>query len=489
MFDFWTIFLAVVVGILYIWWKNTTRDAVLPPGPPTVPFLGNLLSVNPETVLDTFQEYRRKYGEVFSLITGSKTLVVISGYDTLREIFIKHGDVTSERPDIFITREVGKFKGVATSSGALWKEHRTFSLNTLREFGFGKRSLETRIIEEIEVFVQEIQSKKGEPFNIHSLINVCISNIMCSITFGKRYDHDDKKFLSLLNSINQNLSNENVMFVATVLPFIRYIPGDPFRIKKVLRNVDKVENHLRQLVEEHEQIYDENNLRDYVDVFLKKMKSERNNPNTTFDEDQLLKIVGELFVAGTETTSTAIRWFCLFMIRHPEVQEKMRNEINDVIGTSRFPSLEDKQNLPYCEAVIHETLRIGTIAPLSVPHGLASDLKFNGFTIPKDALLIPNLYSVFFDEKIFPDPYDFKPERFLDEKGNLKNTDKVLAFSLGRRVCLGEALARMELFLFVTSLIQRFILEAGDIKNIPSEKGTMGITYAPKDFVLKAVPT
>lgn len=173
--------------------------------------------------------------------------------------------------------------GVATSSGALWKEHRTFSLNTLREFGFGKRSLESRIIEEIEVFVQEIQSKKGEPFNIHSLINVCISNIMCSITFGKRYDHDDKKFLSLLNSINQNLSNENVMFVATVLPFIRYIPGDPFRIKKVLRNVDKVENHLRQLVEEHEQIYDENNLRDYVDVFLKKMKSERNNPNTTFD--------------------------------------------------------------------------------------------------------------------------------------------------------------------------------------------------------------
>lgn len=173
--------------------------------------------------------------------------------------------------------------GVATSTGALWKEHRTFSLNTLREFGFGKRSLESRIIEEIEVFVQEIQSKKGEPFNIHYLINVCISNIMCSITFGKRYDHDDKKFLSLLDAINQNLSNENVMFVATVLPFVRYIPGDPFRIKNVLRNVDVVENHLRQLVEEHEQIYDENNLRDYIDVFLKKMKSERDNPNTTFD--------------------------------------------------------------------------------------------------------------------------------------------------------------------------------------------------------------
>lgn len=86
------------------------------------------------------------------------------------------------------------------------------------------------------------------------------------------------------------------MFVATVLPFIRYIPGDPFRIKKVLRNVDKVENHLRQLVEEHEQIYDENNLRDYVDVFLKKMKSERNNPNTTFDGMRRINLTGHCWM-------------------------------------------------------------------------------------------------------------------------------------------------------------------------------------------------
>lgn len=105
--------LVVLVVVLYFWWKKTTRDASLPPGPTTVPFLGNLLSVNPETMLDKFQEYRKKYGDVFSLVTGSKTIVVVSGYDTLREIFIKHGDVSSARPDIFITREVGKFKGTS----------------------------------------------------------------------------------------------------------------------------------------------------------------------------------------------------------------------------------------------------------------------------------------------------------------------------------------------------------------------------------------
>ena len=110
----------------------------------------------------------------------------------------------------------------------------------------------------------------------------------------------------------------------------------------------------------------------------------------------------------------------------------MRKEINDVIGISRFPSLEDKPKLPYCEAVMHETLRVGAIAPISVPHGLTSDFEYKGFNIPKDALLIPNLYSVYFDGTIFPDPHTFKPERFLNEEGNLQNTEKVLAFSLGK---------------------------------------------------------
>nr|XP_022312398.1 cytochrome P450 2C8-like isoform X2 [Crassostrea virginica] len=480
MVDFWTVSLAFVVVVLYIWWKNTTRDATLPPGPPTVPFLGNLLSVSPETMLDKFQEYRKKYGDVFSLITGSRILVVINGYETLREIFIKHGDKTSERPDHFLTRDVGQFKGT------LWKEHRTFTINALREFGFGKRSLESRIIEEIEVFVEEIQNKKGEPSNIHSLINVCISNIICSINFGQRYHHDDEKFRTLLDAVNRNLSNENVMFLATILPFVKYIPGDPCRIKKVLENQRLVEEHLRQLVKEHKETYDENTPRDFIDVFLKKMIAEKNNPSATFDDDQLLKIIVELFVAGTETASTALRWFSLFMIRHPDVQDKMRKEINDIVGTSRFPNMEDKPKLPYCEAVIHETLRVGAIVPLSIPHGLTNALDYKGFTIPKEAILVPNLHSVLFDEAIFPDPHSFKPERFLDKEGTLQNTEKVLIFSLGRRVCLGEALARMEVFLFASSLIQRFRLLPGD-ETIPEEKGVTGVTYAPRDFFLRAV--
>jgi cytochrome P450 len=142
--------------------------------------------------------------------------------------------------------------------------------------------------------------------------------------------------------------------------------------------------------------------------------------------------VRDLFVAGTETTSTALRWFAVFMIRNPEVQNKMRKEISDVIGNSRYPSMNDKPNLPYTDAVLYEVLRIGCIVPLSLPHGLTTDLKYKDFVIPKDAILIPNLHSILFDSDIFENPMDFLPERFLDADGKLKNTDKVLAFSMGK---------------------------------------------------------
>jgi cytochrome P450 len=122
------------------------------------------------------------------------------------------------------------------------------------------------------------------------------------------------------------------------------------------------------------------------------------------------------------------------MIRNMNVQDNMRKEINNAIGSTRFPSMEDKPNLPYCQAVIQEVLRKGTVLPLALFHGLTADLKCKGFIIPKDAVLIPNLHSASFDEDIFPDPQDFRPERFLDEKGNLQITDKVLALSLGKQI-------------------------------------------------------
>ena len=139
----------------------------------------------------------------------------------------------------------------------------------------------------------------------------------------------------------------------------------------------------------------------------------------------------DLFVAGTETTSTALKWFIVFMLNKPDIQQRMRKEILDVVGDCRFPSYSDRGNMPYCDAVIHETLRVGNIAPLSLPHGLTRDLEFRGYVIPKHALIVPSLDSILTDPEVFEEPFEFNPERFLND-GVLSGTEKVHAFGVGK---------------------------------------------------------
>lgn len=153
-------------------------------------------------------------------------------------------------------------------------------------------------MEEVEVLMKAIGEKHGQPFSIRGLLTLCVSNIMCSINFGQRYEHTDEFFMLLLEKINENLSNTNIMFVATIFPFLKHIPFDPFGLKRNLRNADDVEKHLLLLIKEHEDTYDEKHLRDFVDVYLKRMKSEGGNPNSTFDRKFVSTIcmIGVFFV-------------------------------------------------------------------------------------------------------------------------------------------------------------------------------------------------
>jgi cytochrome P450 len=149
--------------------------------------------------------------------------------------------------------------------------------------------------------------------------------------------------------------------------------------------------------------------------------------------EQLLSTMGDLFGAGTETSTSAFRWAVVYLINNIDVQRKMRKEIDDVVGFGRLPSMSDKPNLPYCEAVVQETLRLGNVVPFSLPHHVSEDINFNGYIIPKNAVLLPSLDSVAFDEHLFPDCSTFKPERFIDENGKLCGQEKILSFSLGMK--------------------------------------------------------
>ncbi|XP_058402020.1 vitamin D 25-hydroxylase isoform X2 [Diceros bicornis minor] len=202
-------------------------------------------------------------------------------------------------------------------------------------------------------------------------------------------------------------------------------------------------------------------------------------------KENLIFSVGELIIAGTETTTNVLRWAILFMALYPNIQGQVQKEIDLIMGPSGKPSWEDKCKMPYTEAVLHEVLRFCNIVPLGIFHATSEDAVVRGYYIPKGTTVITNLYSVHFDERYWRDPEIFYPERFLDSSGCFAKKEALIPFSLGRRHCLGEQLARMEMFLFFTALLQRFHLHFPH-ELVPNLKPKLGMTLQPQPYLLCA---
>ncbi|OWF45795.1 cytochrome P450 2C23-like [Mizuhopecten yessoensis] len=475
-----------ILGLLFLL-KLVYTPRNSPPGPIGYPVLGNVPLLLSGNKTATFRKLRREYGDVVGLRLGCTNTVVVNGYDTLKEAFVKHGDVLSDRPNDIVFRHLSDYgKGIVGSTGDFWKHTRTFSLGALREFGFGKRSLESKIQEEVSVFLDIVADKNGEPFFLGAIAQISISNIICSIAFGERYDHDDKEFKNLLHMLDKAFFLTAKATIVNFFPFLRFLPGDMTYFKAMKTNLGNIRAYLQKQIDQHRDTFDEENIRDFIDAFLKEELSQ--GTSEVLHDENLKVVLGNLYIAGTETTATTIKWAILFLIHNPEVQTKVRQEIENVIGCSRIPSMNDKPEMVYTEAFIHETLRMGNIAPLALQHAVKHDCTLKGYTLRKGDVLLPNLDSVMFDESLFEDPHTFYPDRFIGDDGKLNGTERhVLAFSLGRRVCFGESLARMELFLFLTTLIQRFNLLPEDEQNLPTLEPIVTITNSPQNYKFKAV--
>ncbi|KAK3083971.1 hypothetical protein FSP39_006100 [Pinctada imbricata] len=477
--------LCVIMTILVWLWKQTRRAADWPQGPPTIPFIGNA-NINFGDILTEFRKFRLQYGDIYSLVIGSKTVIVVNGLDTLKEMFIQHGDVVSQRADTIVTSNIAKYKGLLNSSGSLWKEHRSFVLSKLKEFGLGKRMMEEKILKEVAVLLQSISSTGGITIDISPLLRTSVSNVICSVVFGRRFEHDDERFNKIMNSISQATEHKTIYGILTLFPFLRFIHGDPLKYDQMMKQVEAIDSYIQEIIEEQKNCPEqkEKEVTNYLDAFLRCQQSEKANSTQTHSQ----KVIFDLFGAGSDPVSIALRWFILIILHKPEIQENMRAEILKEVGDSRYPSTADRSMLPYCDSVLHEVLRFGNITPLPLPHGLTENLYFHGYLIPKHALLFPNLDSVLNDPNVFENPTEFVPTRFLSKDGFLTGTEKLIAFGLGPRKCLGESLARMELFLFATSMIQQF-------KFLPPEGAALptiydfefGLTRKPLEFNFRTV--
>lgn len=439
----------------------------------------------------TFQKWRRLYGDVFSLYMADRLVIVLNTFDVIKEAFVKLGDAFSDRPSMFISDEICKGNGVLATSGQHWKEQRKLILEIFRELGVGKNFLAEKIQEEVTMYVKELHSYQGQPTDIRRMTQVSVSNNICSIVFGKRFDYDDPVFSGYLHKVDENVTCLTGAAILTFFPWLRYVPGDPTKGKKVLKNVKAVEDEfIKPQIKEHFENYADGPATDFIHAYIREIrKREASGEPSTIDVDNLEMCIGDLFVAGTETTSTGICWAVVLLQNVPQVQEKCFREICDVIGSERAPSMRDRPEMTYLEATIMEVLRWSCIPPFTLQHSVAFDVSLNGHTIPKDAMIMANLESVLHDPMIWSDPLEFRPERFIGSDGKLTRPDEFIPFGIGRRVCLGESIARMELFLYLAAMIQRFqFLPAPEDGASPSLERVFGMVCTPRPFKVRAVP-
>ncbi|NWT34168.1 CP2K1 protein, partial [Cardinalis cardinalis] len=294
----------------------------------------------------------------------------------------------------------------------------------------------------------------GSPFDASKIINAAVANIIVSILLGKRFDYKDPGFVRLLNMTNESmrLAGKPLVTMYNIFPYLGFL----LRANKpLLRNRDEFHDFVRVTFVENLKNLDKNDQRSFIDAFLVKQQEEKSTTNGYFHNGNLLSLVSNLFTAGVETISTTLNWGFLLMLKYPEIQKKVQEEIEQVIG-SNPPRIEHRAQMPYTDAVIHEIQRFANILPLDLPHETAADVTLQGYFIPKGTYIIPLLTSVLKDESQWEKPDMFYPEHFLDANGKFVKRDAFMPFSAGRRICAGETLAKMELFLFFTSLLQRF---------------------------------
>ncbi|XP_072039152.1 cytochrome P450 2J4-like [Amphiura filiformis] len=370
------------------------------------------------------------------------------------------------------------------ASGDAWKEHRRFSLTVLKSFGVGKRSFEDQIATESECLIHEIAAGNGKPFNPTNLFCNAVSNVICSVVFGKRYEYHDREFMNLLHLLEDSLSHINVTRLLMMMPFLIKIPFFP---KGRLPFLLQIRLILKDIVNLHRDTYDKENMRDFIDVYLKDLQMKKEQGiETHLSDDELVAVVHDLFLGGTETTSSTLRWALLYMLEYPDVQKRVQKEIDSAVGRDRLPNLSDKPSLPYTEAVMHEIQRFACIVRVS-GRFTRSDVEFRGYTIPKGTIITSNLYSVTRDPSVFDEPDVFNPERFLDEEGQVKKIPGQPIFGAGKRVCPGEQLARMELFIFYTHLMHRFSFKKPpDVENL-NTRPKPGVMFAPYPYDICAI--
>ncbi|XGW12359.1 hypothetical protein V3C99_013232 [Haemonchus contortus] len=469
------------------------RRRNLPPGPVPLPLIGNTLSIDMRNPAKTFSSWHALYGPIYT-VWLPHPMIVMASHEVLKEALIRQGPAFAGRPSGYIwsmfTKNPEHGDGIILCEGERWEHIREFAHKIFRNFGLGRTQMEEKIMDNINYMIAHIDGKlqgnKKIALDLDEPISLCVANIIQDFVLGKSYEFGDpqfRKFKSLIDAVLADVASKPVQLV-NAYPILAYLPIPALRRYK--ENGFALQRYFLNVIREHkDRLQMDGEPRDFMEAFLREMALQRDNPH--FNEFTLALASGDLWTGGMETTVTTLRWGFAYLLYHPSVQKKCYNEIYQVFGDEQ-PCYARRKQLPYVEATIAELQRITNVLPWAIPHRTTEDVELLGFRLPKGTVVLPQYGTVHHDSRYFPEPEKFKPERFLDGDGCFKRRPEMNPFGMGKRTCLGENLARYELFLLLTTLIQKYEFLPIEGEPLPSLQRSLGITNVPMNYKCMVVP-
>ncbi|CAD5123232.1 DgyrCDS11593 [Dimorphilus gyrociliatus] len=453
----------VLLGGYYAFFKDNSGL----PGPRGYPIVGILPLLDKKAPHLSIYAMSEKYGDVCSLSFLSDDFVLVSGEKNIYDIYInKQDDFSNRLRNVRIATVLDGLMDITSMNDCeKFRDVKKLTMRSLKTYGEGMERVEDISTEVIGDFINFIAETKGKPLDISKKLKDVFGDIITSMVLNKRVSNTiTQKFVHNYDRILTYTINP---FTAIIefFPWLKYFGNHTY---KTLRNFVKLRNKLiNPLVESAFKEYDPDDIKTAFQqiVFL------MNQSKFDYNLRDMTAVVIVLIVAGFVTTSSTLYGLFPILMAHRHVEEKILQEISEVIGFDRSPKLSDKANMPYTEATILEAHRILSILPFSLPHQATRNTTLGGYNIKKGTTIWPNIWGLHHDKEIWGDPYNFRPERFLDKDGKVLSVEHrlrkcLLPFGAGRRVCLGKNMANNRLFLFLTTVLQRFKFQPEEGKTV-----------------------
>ncbi|KAJ7167269.1 cytochrome P450 [Mycena crocata] len=491
-----------VVGLaLYGFYRlNKSRSLPLPPGPPGLPLVGNAFDIPAKLTWERYMAWAKEYEtDILHLNLAGTSLIVLSSLEATEALLERRSSIYSDRQ---IPVPLAPLPMVTGLMG--W----SFNLAMMR-YGTGLRA-HRRLFNQGFTPKASLQYRPKQLSAAHTLLQACLktpddfidhfrqwaSEIIMAIVYGINVLPVDDPYVVLAFEAVHSLSNAGIpgRYLVDSMPLLRYVPSwmpgaqfkrDAHAWKKLARDMREV-----PYAETKRQIESGNAPPSFAGDSLQALNtSKEKGTDFYYTETTISGTAATMYVAGADTTASALGTFILAMLSNPKAQQKAQAEIDEVTGGRYLPTFLDEAELPYVAAMVKEILRWKNVGPIAIPHYLTVEDEYKGYRIPANSIVIGNTWSVLSDK--YPDPYAFKPERFLTN-GKLNHDVEDTAFGFGRRICPGRHMASASLWSTVVSFLAVFeIKKARDDQGReiePSYEYDSGFIAFPLPFKCSILP-